>query len=253
MSIVSIMTIVPIAIQTPMAKVFGEKACYVFWLANLTYAWKLVTSGTGMAVYRLFCLKYIFKRNLNKKSMARKILAAEIIATLGAILTYATIYNMYGWEKPISYQHCMDLGNKQIETLHQYKVKDYNDLLYKCLRVFLGLIPRCSVILEFIIYLWIIYHLWKHDKQNCKEKVISDHIRKERNHKNIITLKGQIITFLIEIAYSIYIAMHNFNTNFADASSLSISLIIGSTIISVVQILSSHEMMRFVRRYFNIF
>ena len=253
MSILSIMTTVPIAIQTPTAKVFGEKACYLFWFANITYIWKLITSGTGMALYRLFCLKYLFKRNLNTKSMARKIQAAETIVTLGAILTYATLFNMYGWENSVTYQECMDLGHEKVETLQQYKIKDFNELVYMGVRVFLGSVARCFIILEFIIYLWIIYHLWRHDERNYKEKVISDQMRKERNHKNIITLKGQMITFLIEITYSIYVAMHNSNPNFADASVLSISLIVGSTIVSVVQILTSHEMMRFVKRYFNMF
>ena len=253
MSIVSIMTTVPVAVRTPMFEIFGKKACYVFWLANFTYVWKLVTSGTGMAVYRLFCLKYIFKRNLNTKSMARKIQTAEAIVTLGAILISVTMFNMYGWEKAVNYQECMDLGHEQVETLQQYKNKEYDDLIYKGSRAFLGLVARCFILLEFLIYLWIIYHLWKHDEQSCKEKVISNHMRKERNHKNIITLKGQMITFLIEITYSIYLAMHNFNPDFADASVKSISLIIASTIVSIVQILTSHEMMRFVRRYLNRF
>ena len=253
MSIVSIMTTVPIAVQTPMFEIFGRKACYVFWLANFTYVWKLVTSGTGMAVYRLFCLKYIFKRNLNTKSMARKIQTAEMIVTLGAILTQATLFNIYGWEKAVNYQECMDLGHKQVEALQQYKTKDYNDLIFKGLRAFLGFVARCFILLEFLIYLWIVYHLWKHDEQSFKEKVISNHMRKERNHKNIITLKGQMTTFLIEIIYSIYLAMHNFNPDFTDASVKSISLIIVSTIVSIVQIFTSHEMMRFVRRYLNKF
>ena len=253
MSIVSIMTTVPVAVQSPMFEIFGKKACYVFWLAEFTYKWKLVTSGTGMAVYRLLCLKYIFKRNLNTKSMARKIQAAEIIVTLTAILTMVALYNMYGWEKEVTYQQCMDLGHKQVETLQQYKTKEYDDLIYKVLRAFLGLIIRCFILLEFVIYLWIMYHLWKHDERSFKEKVISNHMRNERNHKNIITLRGQMTTFLIEIIYSIYLAMHNFNPDFTDASVKSISLIIVSTIVSVVQILTSHEMMRFVRRYLNKF
>ena len=253
MSIVSIMTTVPIAVQTPMFEIFGKKACYVFWLANFTFVWKLVTSGTGMAVYRLFCLRYIFKRNLNTRSMARKIQTAEAIVTLGAILISVTLFNMYGWEKAVNYQQCMDLGHKQVETLQEYKIKEYDDLIYKGLRAFLGLVIRCFILLEFVIYLWIIYHLWKHDERSFKEKVISNHMRKERNHKNIITLKGQMLTFLIEIIYSIYVAMHNFNPDFADASVKSISLIIASTIVSIVQILTSHEMMRFVRRHLNKF
>ena len=41
MSILSIMATVSIAFQTPMAKIFGEKACYVFWMANAVYTWKM--------------------------------------------------------------------------------------------------------------------------------------------------------------------------------------------------------------------
>ena len=247
MSILSIMTTVPIAIQTPTAKVFGEKACYLFWLANITYIWKLITSGTGMALYRLFCLKYLFKRNLNTKSMARKIQAAETIVTLGAILTYATLFNMYGWENSVTYQECMDLGHEQVETLHQHRIEDYNDLVWKFIFAFLGFTGRFCMLLELVIYFWLIYRLWKQDEENYKDKVITDDTRKERKHKNLITLKGQVLTFVIEMSCSIYIAIHNSDPAFVDASTKSISLVICSTIISVVQILTSNEMMRFVR------
>ena len=139
------------------------------------------------------------------------------------------------------------------------KPKAFFNMFYQCLEV-----PRVSnwnskvdpirvtlVLLELLIYLWMIYQLWNHDKENFKEKIITDQMRRDRNHKNIVTLKGQVITFLIEIIYSIYVAVHNSQAHFADASIRSISLIVGSTIISLVQILTSHEMMRFVKRRFN--
>ena len=251
MSIVSIMTTIPITIQTPMAKFFGEKACYIFWMANATYQWKLVTSGLGMAVYRVICFKCLFKKHLNHKSMARKILAVEWIVTVGAILTFATLFSINGWERVPNYQECMDMGHQHVETLQAYNMDEFNELVFKGFWVFLGLVIRSCVLLEFLIYLWMIYQLWNHDKENFKEKIITDQMRRDRNHKNIVTLKGQVITFLIEIIYSIYVAVHNSQAHFADASIRSISLIVGSTIISLVQILTSHEMMRFVKRHFD--
>ena len=249
MSIASIMTTVSIALQTPMAKIFGDKACYVFWMANVTYTWKLVTSGTGMTVYRLLCLKYLFKKNLNTNSMARKILIGEWIITLVAILAFVTIFSKYGWEKSIHYQFCMDMGHEQVETLHQHKIEDYNDLELKSIQAFLGFIARCFILLELVIYLWIIHQLWKHDEENYKEKIITDRMRQERKHKDVVTLKGQVLTFIIEIVCSIYIGLHNSNPALVDASTKSITLIVTSSIISVVQILTSHEMMRFIRGY----
>ena len=251
MSVVSIMTAVPIAIQTPMAKVFGEKSCYLFWAANVIYQWKLITSGLGMAIYRLICFKFLFKRNLNTKSMARKTMTIEWIIVGGAMLTMATLFSMYGWEKAGNYQYCMDMGHEQVETLGNYKNDNYNIMAYSGMRIFLGFVARSFILLELLIYLWMIYQLWKHDEQNYKEKIITDQMRRERNHKNIITLRGQVISFLIEFIYGIYVFIHNSQLDFSDASVKSISLIICSTIISLVQILTSHEMMRFVKRHFD--
>ena len=185
--------------------------------------------------------------------MARKTMAIEWIVVGGALVTLATLFSMYGWEKAPNYQFCKDIGHEQVETLRNYKIDDYNNLVYMGTRVFLGLVARSCILLEFLIYLWMIYHLWKHDEQNFKEKIITDQMRRTRNHKNVITLRGQVITFLIEIMYSIYLVFHNAQADFVDASFTSISLIIVSTILSLVQILSSHEMMRFVKRHFNLF
>ena len=253
MSVVSIMTTVPIAIQTPMAKVFGEQCCYIFWAANFIYTWKLVTSGLGMAIYRLICFKFLFKRNLNTKSMARKTMAIEWIVVVGAMMSLATLLSMYGWEKAPNYQYCMDMGHEQVETFNNYKVKDYNNMVYSGMRIIYQFVRHSFILLELLIYLWMIYNLWKHDELNLKEKIITDQMRRERNHKNLITLRGQVISFLMEFIYSIYLVSHNSQADFADASVKSISLIIGSTIISLVQILTSHEMMRFVKRQFNLF
>ena len=146
MSVVSIMTAVPIAIQTPMAKVFGEKSCYIFWAANFIYQWKLITSGLGMAIYRLICFKFLFKRHLNTKSMARNTMTIEWIVTIGAILTFATLFSINGWERVPNYQECMDMGHQYVETLQAYNMDEFNELVFKGFWVFLGLVIRSCVL-----------------------------------------------------------------------------------------------------------
>ena len=126
MSIFSVLTTVSIAVQTPMAKVFGEKACFIFWTANFIYIWKLVTSGLGMAVYRLICFKFLFKRHLNTKSIARKIMAGEWIIVIGAMLIRVTLFSMNGWESSLNYLECMDMGHQQVKALQAYNIDQFN-------------------------------------------------------------------------------------------------------------------------------
>ena len=253
MSVVSVMTTVPIATQTPMVSIFPQGSCHVFWTAIQIYNWNLVTSGIGMAIYRLLGFHFLFKRNLNTKKVVRNILIAQLIVSASMISVKAEGFNKFGWEKAIHYQDCMDMGWEQVHNLHDYDNQDFNSLMYKTLR-FAPLMTGQTLILgELVIYLWIIYHLWNHDKKNFQDKIITNHMRKERNQKNIITLKGQVCTFLIEFAFTIYISIHARNFALVDPSAMAISLTICSTTISVVQILSSHEMMRFIRSHFNLF
>ena len=253
MSVASVMTTVTIGTQTPMVSIFPQNACHVFWSATQVHNWSLVTSGFGMAVYRLLCFHFLFKRNLNTKKIAKNILIAQLMVSVSMNSTIAVGYSKFGWEKAIHYQDCMNMGWQQVQTIHNYNNKDFDDHLYKTLRFVPQLFGQTLVVSELFIYVWIIYHLWKHDTEKFQDKIIDNHMRKERNQKNIITLRGQVCTFLIEFGFSIYSTIHATNFSFVDPSAMAISLIICSTIISVVQILSSHEMMRFIRSHFNLF
>ena len=250
MTIVSVMATVPIATQTSMNSVFGPNACYFFWTTTQIYVWRMITSGIGMAIYRLICIHFLFTWNLNTKSMARNILIVEWILMIGAISTVASGYTMYGWEKAIHYEYCMDLGSEQAQILHSYTHKDYDDVMFKVLRFAPQFIGKTSILLEFLIYVWIMYHLWKHDKKKYQDKIITEQMRKERNHKNVLTLKGQVCTFFIGMSHSFYILLHVSSFSF-DPSSMALSLIVNSTLILVTQLVSSHELKRFLQRHFH--
>ena len=153
MSITSAKTLAPIAIQTPMKTIFGQKACFVYWMANQMYLLETTTSGAGMAVYRLLCFHFLYKRNLNTKTIVRKIRIAEWMVILGVMASFTLSFNMYGWEKAIFYQYCMNEGHEKVEILHQYNIEEYNPFLFKALQVIPGIIVRSLILLELLIYL----------------------------------------------------------------------------------------------------
>ena len=68
-----------------------------------------------------------------------------------------------------------------------------------------------------------------------------------RNRKNVITLSGQVISFAVEFFTSLLILAGIFFHDLADPSHQPILLIFASTIISCVQLGTSHEMKRFVK------
>ena len=252
-TVVSAMTTVPIATQTPMVSIFPQNACHVFLTVIQIHNWNLITSGVGMAIYRLLCFHFLFKRNLNTKKMVRTILIAQWIVSISMISCNSYCLSKFGWEKSIHYQDCMDMGWEQVHTLHDYNNQDFNSLMYKTLRFAPIMAVQTLILAELFIYIWILYHMWKHDREKFRDKIITNHMRQERNQKNIITLRGQVCTFLVEFGFSIYLSMHAKNFALVDPSAMAIANIICSTTISVVQILSSHEMMRFIRSHFNLF
>ena len=131
-------------------------------------------------------------------------------------------------------------------------MEEFDPVLYKALRNGPQVIGHCLILLELLIYLWIIYHLWKHDKENYQAKIITETMKRERQQKNVITLKGQVLSYVIETSFGIYISVHMANFAFADASVMPIYLIIMSTAISIVELTTSNEMRRFLRNRFNL-
>ena len=257
MSISSMMAIIPIATQTSMIEIFGgQEACHIFWFANVIYSLKMVTSGLGMAIYRLICFNNLFKRHFDNKQIAKKIMIAEWILIIG-LTSMKVFYRIMirGWEKAMLHQFCMNNGQEFVETLYRYRSenKNYNTTLLKTVGIFLPIgILQILMIVELFIYLKIIYQLWKQDIINRRDKVISEDTRKQRHKKNVVTLRGQVITFAIEFGYGINILIYNSKKSFVEPSTVVIHKIIGSTVILLIQLLTSHEMKRFISTRYNM-
>ena len=102
---------------------------------------------------------------------------------------------------------------------------------------------------EIIIYIKLYYTLWNHD-ESIKDKISDDDLR-QRKMKNIIGLSGQVITFFVEFFCSIIAIANIFNQKLiSDASFKPIFFITISSIISISQLWTSHELKRYIKSEF---
>ena len=159
---------------------------------------------------------------------------------------------MSGWENAVTYQYCMSLGQQEVETILLHKNQQTENSLAIMMRIGPALFLMLVMIGEFAIYIRIVSHLWNHDKKSLLNKTITVNMRKERNHKNVITLGGQAFSFFVEIFCCMYVLFHMKNTDMTDPSTMPIMIIIGNTLVSVYHFASSHELKRFLKSEYNI-
>ena len=159
---------------------------------------------------------------------------------------------MSGWENAVNYQFCMDMEKREVEALLRHKNLQTKNDLGIMLRLGPGLVLMLCVVGELSIYCGIACHLWKHDKRSLNNKTITVTMRKERNQKNVITLGGQAFAFFVEIITSGYILFHMKHTNLTDPSTMSVMILVGNSLVSISQFLSSHELKRYLRTEWNI-
>ena len=246
MATISGMTITSIAWQTPLKNFVGEIGCYVFWLANMIFQWVISVSGFGMAVYRVMSYHNIFKKNFRARNIERYIIKIGNVLITAIISIQFWIYSILGWEKSILYQFCMDIGPLRAETIIQHQDKNLSTI-FKIIQVCPVLIAQSLILGEFLIYVWLLYQLWKHDKTSHNDGIITELTKKERNQKNVITLYGQVTSFFVEYIICIYVIVHITNKSSLDPSIMPVSLIVASTLVAISQFVTSHEMKRFVQ------
>ena len=248
MIVITLMVIPSVATQTPIHEYFGVEGCYFFWTVNCMYLVQLAVGGIGMAALRLICFHYLFKKEINTNQLMKRVLLSEKVLAIICFSMLASGVLLNGWETAILYQFCMNLGPVQAQVLHNYAEKEYNHFLVNSLRVGAVFFGQVIITGELVIYLWLLYHLRLHDVKTHQEGVITAKMVSERKRKNVITLYGQITSFVVEIVLSIYIMIHvSFNQSIVDPSVFPISNIVSFTIVALAQFFTSHDMRRFVK------
>ena len=244
------MTLLPIATQTPMFEYIGIKGCYFYTVSQVTGGSVVVIGGFGMSVFRLLCL---WKKMITKeegKSTMKKILIAEVLIGLALVFTIILGVVHVGWERAIFYRYCMGMDSLQGEIFATYagnlSGKEFTTL-DKILRSTPIILAQGLITGEVLIYAKIISDLWRQDQEFVRKKIISFDQKQERNQKNLITLKGQIYSFVMEMIMSTTMVV--FLTIYPEMSPSLMPILwtVGGSLISVPHLLSSHELKRYLK------
>ena len=253
MIVIVTMTLSSVITQKPMYEYFGVEGCYFFWTVNNIYMVEATLGGFGMAIFRLVCFHFLFKKEINTKELMKNILLYGKVAIFVIMLTTASGVALSGMETAIFYQFCMNLGPTQAKVLHEYDNPIYNHMLVKFLRTGPAITCQMMIIGELMIYLWLLYQLRIHDKQIYQEGIITSTMVLERKRKNVITLYGQVTSFVVEIVMSIYVIIHALiYPSITDPSVMTINSIVTFTAIALTQFFTSHDMRRFVKEVWNV-
>ena len=246
------LTILAIGTQKSLEEhLWGNTGCLVYTIIHLLLNGWTIVGGTGMALFRLICLKSITMSDWKKSYILQRILIGQFILlliTVAPVLGRLSTNNT--WEGIAAYRFCKDMDKVHADVLMFHRQNfsldstAYDVLLVKITYIFITL---GLAVFEFAVYAKIIHDLWLHDKESLRGGIITQNMRQERNRKNVLTLKGQIACFIVHTSRISVMAIGPI-FNLADVTSLTVIVpIIGNSFVAFTQLWASHEVKRFVK------
>ena len=197
-----------------------------------------------MAIFRLGCM-------IDRRIPVKYIYAFGYVLLALNASTYLVGTSGVGWEKNVVSQFCMNINEEQADVTNEYQKSSEDLAFFKVLKISNVFIAQTLSILELLIYVFIIHRLWKSDQLNYQEGIITFSMKRERNAKNAITLKGQFLAFILEFGSATIIAIYFISGNLMNSSYVLLFFnIVVTFAISLTQLFTSHELKRFLRNHF---
>ena len=196
-----------------------------------------------MALFRMLCVHFQSYISSMKKMMALLMLL-QYVVSLGIYASFWTAIESFG--STLTHEFCRGYSTKMAQVLMR-KTKEAVEFGKATLHTTI-LFGQAFIALEFICYLVVYWSLREQNKSFIK--IVQEDVLKARAKKNVITLTGQIFTFVIEVNFSMLIQIF---LHFGKVGGLSGPdvLLCGSMLammaITASQILSSPELRRFVQ------
>ena len=196
--------------------------------------------GFLMALYRLLCL-------INKPMEIKTLMTIGLAIAFCVTINIVVLYNNFTpWELNPFFAFCTD---KSSPNTNQFDDDDDNGSSDKILRALNIFVAQTLLLAELCIYAYIVRDLWKYDEKYYRNKTITPQMRKE---KNVITLRGQISTFLIESATVMFFFTSVLISGMSDNTSyVPFMIVIVPSIVPISQLLTSHEIRRDVKSKFD--
>ena len=196
-----------------------------------------------MALYRLLCI-------LNKPMEIRTLMTIGLAILFCVTTNIVVLYNNFTtWESSPIFAFCSAKSSPKVNQLDNNTNSGYTVKILRALNIFVG---QTLLISELCIYGYIVRHLSKHDEKYFRNKTITRQMLQMRKEKNVITLRGQISSFLIESAVAMFFITSIFFSGMSDDTSyIPFVIVIAPSIVAISQLLTSHEMRRYVKSKFD--
>ena len=196
-----------------------------------------------MALFRMLCINFQNSIPSLKKLMVR-LIWAQYVVMLGICGVYLYAISYYGSSD--TYDFCRGFTTKMAHVL--MKKTDQEIQYGKGISHAIILFAQSFVVLEFVCYLVIYRSLG--EKNKTLLNIVQEDVLRARAKKNMITLTGQALTFVVEVTYSILmqVVLH-FGTlgGFFGPGALPCFALGAMGAISASQVLASPELRRFVQ------
>ena len=194
-----------------MKEIFGEISCWIVKFAVVSICLKQVLGGFFMAFYRIICMKRPdIALNLNKQRHIRNqllVLELTTLIFLSAIELFGT--KMRGTSSilavcrgnSMSMDHILHLATGTTQWEISVGTKFQMTTMVYC---------QLFIILELVIYIILFVHIYCHNEKlmNGNQLGLSKDTLKKRKTKNVITLFGQFLSFVIETIATIILSVY---------------------------------------------
>ena len=237
-----------IAVNQPLAHFIGKIGCFSMQVNVLFHQVVIVVGGAGMALFRL--ISYLFINQIQNINNVKRFILLTAYSLVGLLLVLFIVAGHF-MDSGYTLDLCQGMTQEMSQILAAYDNEfTENFELGKNLHNVAHILCVLTILFEFACYCVIMIKVFYYDKKLSNEKIIDLKAMKERNKKNAITLTGQCLTFILEITYGIVtLILRNYQGyGILNYTSFPVFAIIGWTLVTMVQIGTSPEIRRFLRR-----
>ena len=242
----SALSVAQVALQRPMSQFVGAEGCITYTVCVCAlFHWGAI-GGFLMALYRLLCI-------ISKPMEIRTLMTIGLAILFCVTTNIVVLYNNFTtWESSPVFAFCSAKSSPKVNHPDNDTNSGSNENTVKILRALNIFVGQTLLISELCIYGYIIRDLSKHDEKYYQNKTITRQMLQMRKEKNVITLRGQISSFLIESATAMFFITSIFISGMSDDTSyIPFLMVFHPTTVAISQLLTSHEMRRYVKSKFN--
>lgn len=184
-------------LNTPMADLFGSGYCYAMNSMILVHAACFFSSNCGMAICRILYIKQeMFARYvIGEMNMIVVAVTFQVV-----LVTYTIVaFNMNRGDPSPVLNFCLGRSEVFSKVLYDYRSHDGTEKPVVAVRSTVLIVYLVLVLMEGGCYVTFFHHVYKHNNNLHKKRLLSNGTFKQRCLVNAISMWGQIILFIYQL------------------------------------------------------